>query len=834
MRSAPMTQSSTVPSTTAYQPPAGSFDEFFAPSSEGRSVRNHWGFIDEVLNDPHSQWAEDQDASIRRLLNESAVTYFSDGTRRPWQLDGLPFILDPAEWPTLETGLIQRARLLNQIVADLYGPTTLLRGTLPQSLAFANSNYLLPSIGYRAPEGAYLSLLSFDLGRSPDGQWRVLANRTEAPSGLGYALENRLIMSRSVPDLFERGSIARLAHFFRSYSAGMQQVARRVGSSDGLSVILSAGPEQSTYFEQAFLGRYLGFPLVEGADITVQNGQVYLKTLEGLKPINLILRQIESTDTDPMELNAQSMLGAPGLLRAASDGSVMIANAIGSGVVENDAIMSFLPGLAETLLGEPLVLPSLATWWCGQPDELEQVIDNMDSLVIRNAFERKPLLATSVHGYLAPDVNSESPEALAQQIREMPYAYVGREPIALSTVPCWHPDGRWEAAPMTLRMYVAASDDGYQVMPGGLVRVATSQGDVSKDVWLPRLRGDETTRPPATVLPTRRSDRDLPSRTADHLFWLGRYLERTEGAVRLYRSLFRYIAGEGDLSDQPVALDILTRLLSSMDYLSVHRARRAASAGRVAVEQELWNILFDPESKDGLANVLASVNRTAEHVRERFSRDIWRLFESLRETPLLRWRVHTAADVVRLLDDLIEKLSAVNGQVQENMTRGYGWRLLESGRRLERSQFLVRVIRELCTRKPQAPGALALLLDLCDSTLTHRTRYQSNPTLSTVLDLLITDDSNPRSLIFQVESLQLRLATMPRRESEQGLSSSERFLLATHSDLSLADLDKLINVLSKTGLRTHLNRLLKRTEENLSALQAELTKTYFDPATVHH
>lgn len=828
-----MTQSSTVPMTAAYQPPTGAYDEFSAPSADG-SVRDHWRFMDEVLNDPHSHWAEDQDASIRRLLNESAVTYYADGTRRPWQLDGLPFILDPNEWPALEAGLIQRARLLNQIVADLYGPTTLLRGTLPQSLAFANPNYLLPSVGYRAPEGAYLSLLSFDLGRTPDGQWRVLANRTEAPSGLGYALENRMIMSRSVPDLFDRGSIARLAHFFRSYSTGMQQVARGVGTHDGLSVILSAGPEQSTYFEQTFLGRYLGFPIVEGADITVQKGQVYLKTLEGLKHINLIMRQIESADTDPMELNAQSMLGAPGLLRAASEGSVLIANAIGSGVVENDAIMSFLPGLSESLLGEPLLLPSLATWWCGQPEELEHVIDNMNSLVIRNAFERKPLLATSVMGYLAADVSSDSPEQLAGQIREQPYGYVGREPIQLSTVPCWHPDGRWEAAPMTLRMYVAATEDGYQVMPGGLARVATSHGDVSKDVWLPRLRGDETTRLPATELPTRRSDRDLPSRTADHLFWLGRYLERTEGAVRLYRSLFRYIAGEGEFSDQPVALNILTRLLSSMDYLSTHRARRAAGAGRAAVEQELWTILFDPESEDGLANVLANVNRTAEHVRERLSRDAWRLFESLRQAPQLRWRVHTAADVVRLLDDLIEKLSAVNGQIQENMTRGYGWRLLESGRRLERAQYLVRVIRELCTREPQAPGALALLLDLCDSTLTHRSRYQSNPNLSTVLDLLLTDDSNPRGLIFQVEVLQQHLATMPRREAEQGLSQSQRLLLAAHSDLSLADLDKLISVLSKRGLRTHLNRLLKRTEENLSQLQAVLTETYFDPAIVHH
>jgi uncharacterized circularly permuted ATP-grasp superfamily protein/uncharacterized alpha-E superfamily protein len=817
------------PFAANYAPPAGAYDEFLGT----HGVRPHWGFMEEVLDDPQASWAQAQDESIKRLLNENAVTYLADGTRRPWELDGLPYILDAADWDLLETGLIQRARLLNQIVADLYGATSLLRGSLPQALAFANPNYLLPCSGYEAPEGAYLTLLSFDLGRSPDGQWRVLSNRTEAPAGLGYTLENRMIMSRSVPDLFERGNIARLAHFFRHYSADLQALGRQAGSGEGLSVMLSAGPDQSTYFEQTFLGRYLGLPIVEGADLTVQHGQVYLKTLEGLKPINLILRQIESLDTDPLELNARSMLGAPGLLRAASQGKVMVANAIGSGVVENDAIMSFLPGLAESLLGETLALPSLATWWCGQEEELDFVTGHLNDLVIRHAFERKPLLASGVKTYLSSDVADEDQDALRQKIRNMPYAWVGREPIELSTVPCWNSEAGWEPAPMTLRMFVAATGDGYEVLPGGLVRVATATGDVSKDVWLPRHQGDQTTRLPATTLPTRRSDRDLPSRTADDLFWLGRYLERTEGAVRLYRSLFRYINGEGDISDQPVALSILTRLLASMDYLSAHRARRAAGSGRIAVEQELWHILFDPESEDGLAKVLANVNRTAEHVRERLSRDAWRLFEGLRELPQLRWRVNSAADVVRLLDDLIEKLSAVNGQIHENMTRGYGWRMLDSGRRLERAQYMVRVIRELCTREPQALGALALLLDACDSTLTHRTRYQSNPTLTTALDLLLIDNSNPRGLVHQIETLKSHLATMPKLGHDQELSQADRLLLATHTDLILADMDKLTGVLSKTGIRTHLNRLLKRVEQNLSELQSVLTRTYFDPAIRH-
>lgn len=813
----------------SYVPPAGVYDEFL----DNGEVRPHWTFMGEVLNDPEGRWAQAQDESIQRLLSESSVIYSADGARRPWALDGLPYILEPAEWESLEAGLLQRAHLLNQIVADLYGPATLLEGTLPQALAFANPNYLLPSRGYSPPGGIFLTLLSFDLGRSPDGEWRVLSNRTEAPSGLGYALENRMIMSRSVPDLFERGSIARLAHFFRSYSAGVQRLGGQVGSSDGLSVILSGGVDQSTYFEQAFLGRYLGFPIVEGADLTVRQGHVYLKTLEGLKPVNLLMRHVESAQMDPMELDAQSMLGSPGLLRVASEGRVMIANAIGSGVVENDAFMSFLPGLCELLLGETLKLPGLASWWCGQHKELEYVTGHLNDLVIRNAFERKPLLATSVESYLSPDVAGGDSRALVESIRRAPYAFVGREPIQLSTVPSWNESGFWEPAPMTLRMFVAATADGYQVLPGGLVRVATADGNISKDVWLPRHRGDQTTRLPATTLPTRRSDRDLPSRTADDLFWLGRYLERSEGAIRLYRSLFRYINGEGEFSDQPVALDILTRLLASLDYLSPHRARRAASAGRLAVEQEMWSILFDPESEDGLAKVLAHVSRTAEHVRERLSRDAWRLFESLRQAPQLRWRVHTAADAVRLLDELVEKLSALNGQIHENMTRGYGWRMLDAGRRLERAQYLIRVVRELCTREPQEPGALALLLDASDSALTHRTRYQTNPTLITALDLLLTDSSNPRGLIHQVEILQAHLTTMPKAGAEAELTEAERLLLAAHTDLVLADMEKLTTVLSKAGIRTHLNRLLKRTEDNLFALQATLTKTYFDPSMAH-
>ncbi len=810
----PDTVSPDAPSTSA----AG-YDEY-----ANGDVRGHWASVSALVND--SERAAELNRTVRSLLRESDVTSTADGNHRPWALDSLPYLLDPDEWLQLEAGLTQRARLLNQIVADFYGAGTLLRGKLPAALAFANPNYLLPNCGSSAPESTYLTLLAFDLGRSPDGHWRVLNNRTEAPSGLGYALENRMTMSRSVPELFEQGSIARLAHFFREYSNNLQRLGAKTTAGDGLAVILSAGPEQRTYFEQAFLGRYLGMPIVEGADLTVRDNRVYLKTLEGLKPLSLVMRQIESAECDPLELRPNCMLGSPGLLAAARSSNVMIANAIGSGVVENDAIMSFLPGLCESLLGEDLLLPSLATWWCGQPSELEEVLGNLNTMVVRDAFARKPLLESSVSAYMESDVPGRG-TSLEREIRAAPYAFVGREPITLSRVPYWRNDGSWGSAPMILRLFVGATEEGYQLMPGGLARVSTPQGDLSKDVWLSLDRVDTRTALPLTPQPARRSDRDLPSRTADDLFWLGRYLERTEGAIRLYRSLFRNIGGEGEISDQPVTLPILTRLLASMDYLSNQRARRLANEGRAAVEQELWSILFDPEGQDGLAKVLAHVNRTAEHIRERLSRDAWRLFESLSEVPQLRWQVHNTADVSRLLDDLIEKLSAINGQIHENMTRGYGWRLLDGGRRLERGRFVVKVVRDLCTREPQQLGALSLLLDVCDSGITHRTRYQSNPSVNTVLDLLLVDNSNPRSVIHQIDTLQRHFETMPKGDLNGTLSEADRLLLATQSELALADIDKLASVLSKGGVRTHLNRMLKRVDQNMVKLQDVITRTYF-------
>ncbi len=821
---------------SGYRPPSGVYDEMMGANG---ILRPHWrSFIDGLTamgGEGRLQAAE----TAARMLHDNDVTYIAHGTEgetaRQWRLDMLPLIMAPTEWHALEVGLIQRARLLNMIVADVYGPQQLLKSrSIPPALVFGNPEFLLPCHGVGARDGTFLHLLAFDLGRSPDGQWWVLSNRAQSPAGAGYALENRIITSRCLPDMFETCNVHRLASFFGGFSENLLSLG---GREDHLAVVLSPGPGRS-YFEHAFLGRYLGYPVVEGADLTVRAGRVYLKTLEGLKPVELILRRVESNQCDPLELRVDSSVGVAGLLQAARENEVVIANSIGSGVVENEAIMSFLPSLSRQVLGEDLKIASVPTWWCGNPAERAHVLAHLDELVVRRAFASRSLIASGSRGSLTSEFSDLSIDVVKKMIEHRPQQFVAQEGIQLSTAPFWSGEGLVRAEPLTLRVFVAATKDGYRVMPGGLA-LLTRDGDVrsqrpatdySKDVW---VLSDESVDTfsllgrslQATAL--RRSDRDLPSRAADNLYWLGRYLERAEGAVRLYRSLFSYLSGESAGND-PATLDTLARLLVSQERLTARRAKRATVDGARAVEQELWQVLFDPESPDGLAKVLGNVGRTADLVRERLSADAWRILESLTHTPEVPWRAHAIGDAVKLLNTMIQNLSAITGMIQENMTRGYGWRLLDMGRRIERTRYAARLIRGLTTQgEPAENGVLNLLLELVDSTMTYRSRYKAIPQLAAVLDLVMADESNPRSLIFQISEIEEHLEVMPLEQESGPISAAQKIVISLLAELRLCDVKKLSIVRSRGGLRTHLDRVLMRLELGADELSDVIEGTYF-------
>lgn len=819
----------------AYRPLPGHYDELLG--SDGRP-RPQW---DALLRDFAVMGAQQRrtaGTTAEGLLREHDVAYIAadSGNRRPWHLDVFPLVIEPQDWNKLEVGLIQRARLLNALVGDIYGEQKLLKsGTLPAPLVFANPNFIPHSHGYQAADGVFLQLMAFDVARAPDGSWWVLSQRTESPAGIGYTLENRIVTSRSIPDQFNANNLHRLAGFFRRFS----DYFTRLGDQH-LSVVLTGGPDDQDYFEHALIGRYLGYPVVESADLTVRDNRVFLKTLEGLERVDVVIRRIASDASDPLELRSVPGLGIAGLLQSARSGNVLLANAVGAGVATSEALLAFMPGLAKQLLDEELALPSIASWWCGQPREAKYVLEHADSLSLRHAFTRRSLLTAGAHEFGQSDPDLAGPDALRKQIAVRPYDYVGMEHIRPSTVPCLTNDGLLRPVPMVIRLFLAATDDGYQVLPGGLVKVSgTDLGGshpLSKDIWVLSNREieRETLIKPLRAAMLKRSDRDLPSKTADDLFWLGRYLERADGGVRLYRNLFLRLAGEALLGNMPVALNILTALLVSQGRLSPSRARRALASGSRAVEHEIWNILFDPDSQDSLAQVLRNVARTADHVRERLSPDAWRIIERLTSVPNLRWRVHTVSDAVTVLNDLVEAQSAVNGLIHENMTRGYGWRLLDMGRRIERARFIIRVMRELTVRADRDhPGVMGLQLELADSLITYRSRYRAEPQIPAVLDLVLADESNPRSLAFQLAMMRDHMEVMPLEDIQGHLSRAQKLLISVHTEVILADVDKLAHTTSKSGNRTHLNRLLNRCEKQIEELTSLISRTYFSHSVGH-
>ena len=496
-------------------------------SADGVTPREHWSLFMRGLESLGADELARRWTRAERRIRENGVTYnvYNDplGASRPWKLDAIPLLISAREWRFIEAGIIQRAQLLNLILEDLYGPQDLVfKGDLPGALLFGNPAFLRPLVHCKVPKQTYLQLLGVDLARSPDGQWWVLADRTQAPSGSGYALENRTIVSEVLPDLFRSANVRRLASFFRSEQEALMALAK---ADNPKIVLLTPGPLNETYFEHSYLARYLGFTLVEGADLTVRDRRVFLKTVEGLRPVDVIFRRVDDSFCDPLELRSESYLGVPGLVDAITAGNVVVTNALGSGLIETSAILPFLPGLSRQLLGEALKLPSVATWWCGQDYALDWVLENLNRVVVKPAFPSR-----GMEPVFGASLAKAEQTRLIEKLRARPHEYVAQEHVALSTAPVWDNGGLYPRN-MVLRTYVLNTGDGWVVMPGGLVRVAGSEGPVvsmqqgghSKDAWVLSNGPVDTfsmLRPRTQTVELRRGSTDLPSRVADNLFWL--------------------------------------------------------------------------------------------------------------------------------------------------------------------------------------------------------------------------------------------------------------------------------------------------------------------------
>ena len=747
----------------AYPQHSSRYDEMLGAP---HATRAHWQRMFEHLTASTPEQMRERQHYVQRQIVENGVTYniYADpqGADRPWELDLLPLIIPHEEWQEIEPAIAQRATLLNRILADVYGSQSLLQqGLLPPALVYGHAGFLRPCHGMHPPGGVFLHLYAADLARSPDGRWWVVADRTQAPSGAGYALENRLVISRVFPELFRDLKAQHLARFFRTLQDSLAHWAPKDDEAP-LIVLLTPGPHNETYFEHTYLARYLGFPLVEGSDLTVRDGCVWLKTLSGLQRVHVILRRLDDDFCDPLELRSDSSLGISGITEAARRGNVLIANALGASILESGALLGFLPGLCEHLLGESLRMPSVATWWCGEPAALEDVIERLGTLVIKPAF---PQLRR--HAVFAMDLSARARNELIATLRTRPHNYVAQELVRLSQAPVWDQGhhGRLQARSVGVRVYAVASPDGYVVMPGGLTRVASAanahvismqRGGSSKDTWVltqgpvnPFSMLRRAVGPQDLV----RSGANLSSRVVENLFWFGRYAERCDNTARLLRVAFGRLIDEVPAArdEEWPAIVALARRTGLLDEKQAH-------ADEATIEAALRTALIEEIQGHGLAANLRQLFRVAFHLRERLSLDNWRMLNQLvQDLGQRKTHLTTLGDALAAVDHTIAAMMTLSGFALDGMTRDQGWRFLSIGRRLERLQFLCRMLEQALK---VGGGSLEWLLELADSIVTYRSRYMARPEWLPVLDLLVLDDSNPRSVMFQLLGLRDYLARL--------------------------------------------------------------------------
>ena len=780
-----------------YRPLQGVPDEFIGADGTPREA---WLTFINRLVELGPEEMQRRFATADRHIRDTGVSYraYGETNEKSWPIGHLPLLLDGEDWRQIAAGVEQRANLLEAVLRDIYGRGNLIEdGSLPAAAIAGCPDYLQPLAGVPGPRDHYLHIYAADLGRGPDGKWWVLGDRTQAPSGSGYALANRLVLSRTFPNLYRDMNVERLAPFFEAFRAGLAACASR---SDPRICLLTPGPYNETYFEQAYLARYLGLQLVEGGDLTVRDGFLHMRTIAGLKRADVVLRRIDSDFADPLELNARSQLGVPGLVNVLREGGVTMANALGSGVVETPVMMSFMPKLCRKVLGEELKLSNIATWWCGQQREAKAVLARLDEMALVGAFGNAVPGGLRYQSVIGATMAPEHKAALREAIGRRGIDYVGQEIVKLSTTPVWT-NGQLGPRPFTLRVYAARTPNGWSVMPGGFCRVshrldarAVSMGveAESADVWvLGKSPVVHTTLLPIEgAVRIRRILGNLPSRAADNLFWFGRYLERAEMVLRLVRAFAnRLIEYNTPMSEGTWTLSRLEKLMERAGALPEKPEGKDEPLRGMALAAVA---LFGKDEFGSAHSLVRSARRAASFIRERLSTDTWRLIEEVYDgldrdetAPL------TEGDATDRVDASLRVLAAISGLSQENMNRGAGWQLLDMGRRVERAINTCRFARRLACPEGQ-PDGLGVLLELIDSQITYRSRYLVGLSLPLVRDMVVLDTYNPRSVAFQVERLSEHLASLPRLNDDGMPEVPRRKVLQIGGDLATsvaADLD---------------------------------------------
>jgi uncharacterized circularly permuted ATP-grasp superfamily protein/uncharacterized alpha-E superfamily protein len=829
---------------------AGHFDEL---RDDDGQLREHWAQFASHLGAPLLDLDRRQ-AMLARQILEDGVTYniYSDpgGSSRPWSLELLPMMIGAADWAHIERGVLQRTALLNTVLTDVYSEQRLLKeAMLPAALVLGHPGYLRGLKGVPPPGGAYLHVVAFDLVRGPSGAWSVVSQRTQAPSGLGYVMQNRLVVSRMFPEAYRAMNIQHLASAYRRLVESLHAMAAPcAGGQTPRLALWTPGPFNETYFEHAYLARYLGLPLVEGGDLIVRDDRVYLKTVQGLEPLHGLLRRLDDDFCDPLELRSDSTLGVPGLLQAVRSGHVVVSNALGSGFLESPAIQGFLPALSQRLLGEDLTLPSLPTWWCGEAAAWQSVSPDIDKKVIRatfppmNSAEAPTGLRAPFEAVMGPALSASAQHAWRQRIEHDPQAYTAQDFLAFAQTPVWA-QGQLAMRGASLRVYALANGmGGWQVLPGGMTRIATRDdgpvsmqfGGSSLDTWVMTEGAVDTY---SMLQQTMRGDdlaqrqRPVSSRVGENLFWMGRYTERAEQQMRLVQVLMGLLDHNAE-PPQPQLLDTFSEL--ALSYGLVPKGTPKLSQSPRVFERATMEALSDSSASQGafsLAFNLAALEQSAQVLRDRLSTEHDRLLRAMGTDfqSQLKRETQATTDLSGAREALVHlaiQLSAVTGAQTDRMTRDAGWRLLTVGRLIERlsgySRFLNAFVQHQSWNNPAGFDALLMLFD---SQITFRARFQRRLEWPAMVATLVTDEDNPRALACVARRLRTELGKLP--EGAKSLVTLLDLLPQSGVGMPLADL-----VEANKGTPALL-AICQRLNEASWRLSDELGLRYFAHAEPH-
>lgn len=818
-----------------------SYDELLG---EDGNLRPFWLTFFESLNKMGQAEVEDRSRDILRLLKENGVTYniYDDpsGLNRSWNLDIIPFLISKEEWKKVEPGLVQRAHLLDLILKDIYGDRTLVKkGLLPAELIYNHNGFLRQCVGIPPQSKHSLILYSADLARSDNGHIWVINDRTQAPSGYGYALENRTAMSRINPELFSDLKVRQLSAYFNDLQQSLQSIAPHNNENPRV-VILTPGPSNETYFEHSYLSSYMGFTLVQGDDLMVRDNYVWLKTIGGLEKVDVILRRVDDIYCDPLELKSDSQLGVPGLLQAVRSGNVSIANPLGSSVLENPGLMPFLQSIARYYFNEDLILPTIASWWCGQPKELNYVLNNLEKLVIKKIFRNNLAGSNSIDVAL---LSKDKINQLKQAIKTHPHLFVGQEKVAFASTPSLV-NGKIEPRNALFRSFLVSNNFNYTAMSGGLTRTSSRKdnmlisnqlGGISKDTWIISANKDNTVHHRKelfnTITPA--STGVLPSHTAENLFWVGRYAERILGNARFQRTVMQsLIEGNKSLLDDDVETEAI--LLKALTNFTFTYPGFVEEQPVEDVWGELSAILFDDKRGSSLAYNCQLFSRAVYAVRGQWSTDTWRVLRTMEEDWVTASKANlTHFKMMTVLDSLITSLVAFIGLNRESISREQGWIMLDAGRKIEQSLLLIRMLRATLvsfTNEDVAYNLQEAVLKSNEALANYRYKYRVPIQLALVLELLLLDINNPRSLIHQLDRIKNHFTQLPRFGNTDQLAEHERLILEAHTLVKLASKAHLSKLNEPLSEYTHLSDFLHKVYNLLAVIPDAISKTYFKHA----